>query len=350
MRLKIIAPGYGRGGVEDPFAESAIESAGADWLKDLPGQVICAVHAVIVKAAGWPPGSSQAERDIAPRDALVGAMISGGLGAAYTDLRIRYDGFGRVLILDRGLSPGQVGRNLQRLVEMDTYRMLALLALPIARARMGELNAIEAELTSAAGALVSATEAQEPGLLERLTDLAARMESLQSKSQFRFAAAASYYELVERRIEELREERIEGLQTFQEFVERRLAPAMRTCRAVTERQETLSARIARATELLSTRVELSSQRQSHALLDSMDRRAQLQLRLQETVEGLSVAAITYYIVSLVGKAAEGMEAEGLKVDPALSMGIAIPVVAGLVAIGVWRIRRSVAKAFEKGEH
>ena len=350
MRLKIIAPGYGRGGVEDPFAESAIESAGADWLKDLPGQVICAVHAVIVKAAGWPPGSSQAERDIAPRDALVGAMISGGLGAAYTDLRIRYDGFGRVLILDRGLSPGQVGRNLQRLVEMDTYRMLALLALPTARARMGELNAIEAELTSAAGALVSATEAQEPGLLERLTDLAARMESLQSKSQFRFAAAASYYELVERRIEELREERIEGLQTFQEFVERRLAPAMRTCRAVTERQETLSARIARATELLSTRVELSSQRQSHALLDSMDRRAQLQLRLQETVEGLSVAAITSYIVSLVGKAAEGMEAEGLKVDPALSMGIAIPVVAGLVAIGVWRIRRSVAKAFEKGEH
>ena len=354
MRLKIIAPGYGRGGVEDPFAESAIESAGADWLKDLPGQVICAVHAVIVKAAGWPPGSSQAERDIAPRDALVGAMISGGLGAAYTDLRIRYDGFGRVLILDRGLSPGQVGRNLQRLVEMDTYRMLALLALPTARARMRELNAIEAELTSAAGLLDhwlrDAVIDQEPGLLERLTDLAARMESLQSKSQFRFAAAASYYELVERRIEELREERIEGLQTFQEFVERRLAPAMRTCRAVTERQETLSARIARATELLSTRVELSSQRQSHALLDSMDRRAQLQLRLQETVEGLSVAAITYYIVSLVGKAAEGMEAEGLKVDPALSMGIAIPVVAGLVAIGVWRIRRSVAKAFEKGEH
>lgn len=350
MRLKIIAPGYGRGGAEDPFLETALESAGVDWLKDLPGEVICAIHVVVAKAVGWPPSPAQAERMIVPRDALIGAMISGGLGAAFTDLRIREDGFGRLLMLDRGLSPGQIGRNLQRLVEMDSYRMLALLAFPIARARMGELNAIEAELTQAAAALVSATEAQEPGLLERLTDLAARMESLQSKSQFRFAAAASYYELIERRIEELREERIEGLQTFREFVERRLAPAMRTCRAVTERQETLSARIARATELLSTRVELSSQRQSHVLLDSMDRRAQLQLRLQETVEGLSVAAITYYIVSLVGKAAEGMEAEGLKVDPAISMGVAIPVVAGLVAVGVWRIRRSVAKAFEKGGH
>ncbi len=122
---------------------------------------------------------------------------------------------------------------------------------------------------------------------------------------------------------------------------------MRTCRVVVERQETLSARISRATELLSTRVEISSQRQSHALLDSMDRRAQLQLRLQETVEGLSVAAITYYIVSLVGKAAEGLDADGAHVDPALAMGVAIPVVALLVALGLWRIRRSVAKAFEK---
>ena len=212
---------------------------------------------------------------------------------------------------------------------------------------MADLTTIEQELAGATSALVSAKEDQEPALLERLTDLAARMENLQSGSQFRFAAAASYYELVERRIDELREERIEGLQTFREFVERRLAPAMRTCRAVTDREETLSARISRATELLSTRVELSSQRQSHALLDSMDRRAQLQLRLQETVEGLSIAAITYYIVSLVGKAAEGLQVEGVRIEPALAMGVAIPVVAALVALGVWNIRRSVAKAFGK---
>jgi uncharacterized membrane-anchored protein len=347
LRLKIIASDYGRGGEADPFLESPGEDSYVSWIADLPGQTICAIHAVVVSTRAWPPSPDAFSNWIAPRDALVGATISGGAGAAFTDLRIREDGFERLLILDRGLSPGQVGRNLQRLVEMDTYRMLALLAFPIARGRMGELSAIERELADATSALVSAKEEQEPSLLERLTDLAARMENLQAGSQFRFAAAGSYYELVERRIEELREERIEGLQTFGEFVERRLAPAMRTCRAVTEREERLSARISRATELLSTRVELSSQRQSHALLDSMDRRAQLQLRLQETVEGLSVAAITYYIVSLVGKAAEGLQVEGVKIDPALAMGVAIPVVAGLVALGVWRIRRSVAKAFEK---
>ncbi len=348
MRLKIIAPGFGRGGAERPFLESAIESAGASWIENLPGEVICAIHAVIAPSGDWSADIAQLTDILTPKESLIGATISGGLGAAFTDLRIREDGFTRLLILDRGMSAVEIGRTLQRLVEMDTYRMLALLAFPIARARMGELTVIERELSSVTSALVSAVEEQEPGLLERLTRLAAEIESRQSESQFRFAAAGSYYELVERRIEELREERIEGLQTFHEFVERRLSPAMRTCRAVTERQETLSARIARATDLLSTRVELSSQRQSHRLLASMNRRAQLQLRLQETVEGLSVAAITYYIVALVGHAAEALEAAGVRTHPALAMGLAIPVVALLVAIGVRRIRRAVAKAFKEG--
>jgi uncharacterized membrane-anchored protein len=348
FRLKFIAPGYGRGGAADPFAESALQTAQAGWVDALPGETISAIHAVIAASPNWPPDFERIGADFFVRDSLIGAELIGGLGAAFTDLRIRADGFSRLLILDHGLSPGQTGRTLQRLVEMDTYRMLALMALPVARARMNELSEIERELSRVTAALVSAQEAEEPGLLERLTRLAAQVESLQSASQYRFAAAASYYDLVERRIAELRELRIEGLQTFGEFMERRLAPAMRTCRVAVERQETLSARISRATELLSTRVELSSQRQSHALLDSMDRRAQLQLRLQETVEGLSIAAITYYIVSLVGKAAEGLEREGLRVDPAVAMGVAIPVVAGLVALGVWRIRRSVAKAFEHG--
>ena len=347
-RIKIIAPGYGRGGPSDGFAETALQSARADWVETLPGQLLCAIHAVIGLSQGWPPNFDRLGPAFPTTDGLIGAMLVGGLGAAFTDLRIREDRFSRLLIYDHGLSPGQLGRTLQRLVEMDTYRMLALLALPIARARTGELTEIERDLSRVTAALVSAAEAEEPGLLERLTRLAAQVESLQAESQFRFAAAASYYDLVERRIAELREQRIEGLQTFGEFMERRLAPAMRTCRAVVERQETLSARISRATDLLSTRVELSSQRQSHALLESMNQRAKLQLRLQETVEGLSVAAITYYIVSLVGKAAEGLEREGLRVDPALAMAIAIPVVAGLVALGVWRIRRSVGKAFEVG--
>lgn len=348
LRVKIIAPGFGHGGAADPFRESAIASAGAGWLGDLKGQTLSAIHAAVLPSFDWPPKVHLLAESLAARELLVGALISDSRGAAFTDFVIGEDGFGRLLILDNGMTAGQSGRNLQRLVEIEAYRMLALLAFPIARQRMNELNVLESDLRDATGALVSAEEREEPGLLERLTRLAASMESLQSASQFRFGAAASYHELVERRIAELREARLEGLPTFSEFFDRRLTPAMRTCRVVVERQESLSARIARATELLSTRVEISSQRQSHALLNSMDRRAQLQLRLQETVEGLSVAAITYYIVSLVGKASEGLDAEGVKVNPAVAMAVAIPLVALAVALGVWRIRRSVAKAF--GNH
>ena len=343
VRLKIIVAGLGSGGEARPFAEPAIEAAEAAWISELPGELLWATHVAILPARGWPPAAGGLTDDLATSDGLIGATIAGGAGAAFTDLRIREDGFSRLLLLDHGMTPGQIGRAVQRLVETDTYRMLALLAFPIARARMPELTAIEQELSSVTAALIQAREEDDPALLERLTRLAAEIESRQTETQFRFAAAASYYDLVQRRIQELREERLSGLQTFGEFMERRLAPAMRTCRAVTERQEVLSARVARATELLSTRVEISSERQSHALLESMNRRAILQLRLQETVEGLSVAAITYYVVSLVGHAAEGLEALGVHANPSIAMAVAIPVVALAVAFGVRRIRRSVAR-------
>jgi uncharacterized membrane-anchored protein len=269
--------------------------------------------------------------------------VAGGAGSAFTDLRIHEDGFGRLLILDRGMTAGQRGRALQRLLEMDTYRMLALLAFPVARSLIPTLTEVEQELASITAALVNAVEEDEPALLERLTRLAAQIESRQSETLFRFSAAVSYYDLVQRRIVELREERIQGLQTFREFTERRLAPAMNTCRSVTGRLEALSVRVAQATRLLSTRVELSSERQSQALLASMNRRAQLQLRLQETVEGFSIAAITYYTVGLVGHAAEGLEALGLRVRPAIAMGVAIPIAALLAFFGLRLIRDRVSR-------
>ena len=70
----------------------------------------------------------------------------------------------------------------------------------------------------------------------------------------------------------------------------------------------MSERVARATQLLSTRVDIARSRQNQAVLEQMNRRTKLQLRLQQTVEGLSVAAITYYIVGLTGYAAKGLNA------------------------------------------
>ncbi|HQU03065.1 MAG TPA: DUF3422 family protein, partial [Acetobacteraceae bacterium] len=107
------------------------------------------------------------------------------------------------------------------------------------------------------------------------------------------------------------------------------------------RQDSLSLRVTRATQLLSTRVEITREHQEMAVLTSMNQRADLQLRLQQTVEGLSVAAITYYITGLIGYVARGAQATGLPVRPHLVMGASIPLVVLLVALAIRRIHRRV---------
>ena len=241
------------------------------------------------------------------------------------------------------MTPRQGGRLVQRILEIDTYRMMALLALPVARDLVPELAAYERELSQVTTVLETADESDEASLLDRLTRLEAHIESREAENHYRFGAAAAYHELVQRRIAELRESRIRGLQTFHDFTERRLAPAMNTCRAAASRQESLSQHIARANQLLATRVDITRERQNQALLESMNRRAKAQLKLQQTVEGLSVAAVTYYIVGLVGYLSKGIKSAGYEINPELVMAVSIPVVAILAGFGINRIRQAITR-------
>ena len=339
-RYKFIVPGADA----DPFVQPAIACVPADWVAALHGQAMVAAHCALVRGDDAGVDYESLSVRLFRGNGLIGGTIAGGAAVAFTDFRIREDGFSRFYVVDRGMTARQAGRMIQRLMEIDTYRMMALLALPVARQLGPFLNESEHELAHITEALSKATETDEAVLLDRLTQLEAQIESRESQHAYRFAAAAAYYELVQRRIAELREERIQGLQTFQEFTERRLAPAMNTCQTVAQRQGALSERVARVTQLLSTRVDITRERQNQALLESMNRRAKLQLRLQQTVEGLSVAAVTYYIVGLVGYAAKGLKSTGVSVNPDLAMSIAIPVVAILAALGVRSIRRAVTRS------
>jgi uncharacterized membrane-anchored protein len=184
---------------------------------------------------------------------------------------------------------------------------------------------------------------EQRALLDRLSALAGRIEQATAASAFRFGAANAYADLVGHRTQELREERIEGLQTYREFLERRFAPAMRTCQATAERLTQLSQRLTRAVSLLRTRVDIAVEAQNQALLGSMDRRARMQLRLQQTVEGLSVAAITYYTVALAAYGARALETAGLHIDKDIATGVAIPIVAIAVWLGLRRFRKSLEK-------
>jgi uncharacterized membrane-anchored protein len=327
---------------DEPFTVQAISLVPTEWLAELPGETIAAAHVVIRKGR---------DDGVIDHDALssayfngnpmVGAYLSGGAAAGFTDFRIHDDGFSRILIEDRHTTPRQAGRLVQRLLEIDTYRIMAMLALPVAKTLTPALDQGERELAAITHALIGIEEQNEPELLDRLTKLQAEIESNDAETQFRFSAAAAYYNLVHRRIADLREGRIEGLQTFDEFVERRLAPAMNTCAAVRSRQENLSQHLARATQLLSTRVNIANERQNQGILESMNRRVELQVRLQETVEGLSIAAITYYIVGLVSYLAKGLEASGMSLNAELVTALSVPVVVLTVALGLRKIRTMV---------
>jgi uncharacterized membrane-anchored protein len=328
------------------IAPSAFEAPAAaflpeGWLAAIPGRTIAAAHSAIVECDADKPWSSAIDGYF-PASVIVGAEIGDGAGFAFTDFRIHEDGYERFLVLDRDLTPRQAGRMSQRLFEIEAYRVMALLALPVARAQAPRASEVEQALGSLTEQIRN-NLGDDEALLASLTALAAKVENAIDASQYRFSAGRAYYDLVRARIAELRESALPGIQTIDEFMTRRLAPAMATCASVSQRLRDLSERVARASALLSTRVEITREKQNQALLASMDRRAHLQLRLQETVEGLSIAAITYYGAGLVGYLARGAHAAGIAIDHELAVAIAIPVIAVLVALALRRIRRKIAR-------
>ncbi|MCK5276753.1 MAG: DUF3422 domain-containing protein [Alphaproteobacteria bacterium] len=340
-----------RGGeFTDPFARPAISRVSEDWLAGLPGELLVAVN-IAVEHRDAPERSIGDLGEFLVADSLAGSRMAGGNAVAWTDFRLHEDGFGRILVRDVGLRSRQAGRLVQRLLEIETYRTMALRTLPLAREAGAEITDAAGELNEIAERMPQIEGLEdEKAMLDRLTRLAARLERLASRNSYRFSAAAAYYALVETRVGELREERIEGLQTIDEFMDRRMLPAMRTCQSTATRQDRLAERVARATTLLRTRVDLAMEAQNRDLLRSMDRRARLQLRLQETVEGLSVAAISYYLVGLVGYAAKGVAAAGLPVPVELVTGLSIPVVVLIVWSALQRVRRRLARDDDAAEN
>lgn len=318
----------------------ALDAVPADWLARLPG-------ATIVALAGSVDVGSTAGADATVGSfgdvTVVGSRLGEGVATALTDFRLDGAGWTRIVVIDHGMSERQAGRFVQRLIEIETYRMMALLAFPLARRIGPALAQAESRLAGIAERTVHEAGENDAALLDDLTRLAAEVEGMQAQSRFRFGASRAYHGLVRRRIADLREVRIPGVQTLEEFMERRLAPAMATCESTAARQAELSERVARASQLLRTRVDVALERQNQALLDSMNRRARLQLRLQQTVEGLSIAAITYYVAGLVGYAAKALKVSGVPLDADVAVALSIPVIALALGFGLHRVRRRLAR-------
>jgi len=288
---------------ETPFDAAVFSIFPSDWLADAPGAVLTSAlvrveeykdeaeldHILNTKFPHWFVPESLAASRVVDDEAIIAG-----------DFRIDEAGHVRFAVLtkpDIGLR--RLGRIVQRLLEIETYKTASMLTLPIARTVSRRVAELDYELTEIVQQM-SKGDGGEIETLDRLLIMAAEIEFISSSTAFRFGAAGAYEAIVNRRISVLREERLKGRQLFSEFMTRRYDPAMRTCRSAQERLKDLSARAERAANLLRTRVDVAASEQNHEVLIQMDRRAALQLRLQETVEGLSIVAISYYTVNLVG--------------------------------------------------
>jgi len=273
----------------------------------------------------------------------------GGAAVSLTDFRQDGDGRTRILILDRGLTAQQAGALAQRLLEIETYRCLAMLGLPLAQELGPEVHRLERDLSDVTSELRGSQElAANRHLLERLSALSAEVENRSAEASYRFGATRAYDQIVLDRLAILDERGVPGQSTWASFLARRSKPAMRTVGVLEQRMVDLSARASRTAQLLRTRVDVDLEQQNRDLLESMNSRARQQLLLQQTVEGLSVAAVSYYVIGLFGyvfKAAK--EAHVLPIDPSVATGLAVPLVLAAVFWLVRRIRKAHAP---DGEH
>lgn len=271
---------------------------------------------------------------------LVAFETETGDARAATDFLAASDGFVRLLVLDRGMSPIRAGIFVQQLLELETYRSFCLLGLPeaqrlqpVVRRIEQTLGEITAEMTKSEG--LAANKA----LLQRLMAVAGELEAGASQSQFRFGATRAYSEIVRARLAALRETPIGDFQTMSGFMDRRLMPAMRTCFSMEHRQADLSAKLTHAANLLRTRVDIDVEEQNGNLLKAMSERTRLQLRLQQTVEGLSIAAISYYVANLLGYVLDILPKDGLPLDAKYIKAVMTVVIVAAMTLIVLSIRR-----------
>lgn len=313
--------------------ESALDALPPDWVAAIPGPVLVLTTLRLRRG-------HHAHPEPVDRHDAIGARLLDGAATLLTDLRPDPHGMTRFEVVMHDDDPVLAGRLALSLLEIETYRLMALLAFPVAGEAAAQVKKLETEVGELAGRIADNLGVEDDrALLTRLVALSGQMEALSASTNFRFGAGNAYYEIVLGRIASLRETPIPGMQTIGQFMDRRLGPAMRTCASVADRERALIARIARAGQMLNTRIELVTQAINADLLNSMNRRTLAQLRLQQTVEGLSVVAISYYAFSLLLYPLKALEHAWPHFDPVLASGLIAPA----VVLGVWALLARVRK-------
>ncbi len=329
---------------QNAFDYTAVDLLPADWLRQLPGQIIAAFHLVIDdQQLDYSPVSLS--RYFEGHTVMV-SNVYDGKAQIFSAFKLHGDGHGRFIIRNTGLNHSQMGQLARRLMDLETYRLLALIALPIAKKIAPHLLDMDKKLADILTIVTTPDSARsERELLEKLTKVEAQLETYRAETNHRFSATKAYHQLVKDRLEGIQESHVEGYLSAGEIISRRLNPALRTCESVQTWMDDLSKRIERASDLMRTRVNLNLQEQNRSQLMAMNRRSRLQFRLQETVEGLSIAAISYYAIGLLSYLFSGLPLKQWGIDKHVLLAGSIP----FVLFSIWYVTRRIKRRLIKDQ-
>lgn len=268
-----------------------------------------------------------------------GSNLGGGDAAAWSDFRLTEEGVNRILLVNRRLNAYRLGRMIRRLLEIETYRMMASLTLPVAQAVSLQLKDYDKELTQLSDRNAEGKSSAK-AVSADIAALSARIVRSTARTRQRFSATEAYAQIVFERITELRETHVGDCQRLGVFIERRFRPTVRYCAATDQRLVRLGQSVANLGDLLQARVQVEVEEQNSEILRSLNARADTQIKIQKAVEGLSIIAISYYLLSLFKLFYGGLHSLGLDISEKSAILVMTPVVALILGVIFMRIRKA----------
>lgn len=306
-----------------------------DLRSQVPGECIAAVRVLV---RGEKPGNTLQK----PGAMFVASEVGGGDAEVHSDFQLSKSGFVELHMFNRRLNAYRTGRMVRRLLEIETYRMMALLAMPMGRETIDRLTTFDSRL----GLIIQhmqTTSKVDKTLLGEVTRLSSDVLEFSAKARHRFGATKAYSELVASRLVELREGRVPDRQRIGTFIDRRFQPAIRSYVAAERRLEELAQRVGLAGDLLGTTVQVQLEDQNALLLASVEERTRAQVHIQQAVEGFSVIAISYYGIGLLKACLESLQSLGIDIHLVKPAMVAfIPITLFAVWWAIRRVRRSVS--------
>ncbi len=324
------------------FGETALDFLGESKRDALVDSMFMGVQMEVVRRQPDDPTGYDLAKSLLGSDEIYGGWVSARTAAVWSSFQLDAEGFFRIIVIADEGHPERLSRVVQRLLDLESYRMLAMLGLPSARKVMSSLASLESELDQVMRSLAEdRASVDERRALNRITDVAAKVESIAAENAYRFAASQAYGRIIERRIAEVDEEAAGDHQRYTQFLSRSLQPAMRTCEATDGRSQMLADRVARAAAILDTMVDVSQREQNQRILVSLAESSKLQLKLQQAVEGFSIVAISYYAVGLISYGLKALKASGVSLDADLLSGLTAPLVLSIVWLTVRRVKKEL---------